>query len=867
VSRRSKAWLLALVPLALAASPAPAPALEIPPGGAKLEVLDAAGQPDSRAGAHPDRLVSSIQLAPGGSEEEAKEIVIDLSPGFGGGLADFPSCPRQAFSAASGSEQPCPTDSQVGVLRAKFSQEGAPHEEAIPVFNVEPGPNEAAVFGGILVVPVAFVASVRPDQGLSLRVSDIASFPVQLEAIVAEFWGVPADHQEAPTAPREPLLTTPTRCDGSAVGATVTLRTWQQPQRSTSVAVDSGHPLGGCAEIPFDASASIALDNPVADAPTGARVDLVVPQNADPDGRAASQIQEARISLPEGMTVSPAGAAGLGVCSDAQLGLGTEADARCPASSRVGSVELASPGLARPLQGAIYLGEGHPGDRFRIFLVAAGPGSTLKLVQSLRPDPRTGRLTTELRQMPQVSFERMTLRFDGGPRALLATPLSCGPAVSNVRLTPYSGGPAIERSATVAIGRRGGAPCTGLPPFAPSFSGGASDVRAKHQTSFTTTVHREDGEQLPERLLVTFPAGVSATLAAVTPCPAALAQAAACPASSRIGEALSELGPGTEPARLQGDVYLTGPYRGAPFGVALAFGGRLGPFDLGTLVVRGALRMDASSGRVAIATDPLPRVVEGIAVRFQTIQLRIDRPDFIRNPTSCRPATVAATITAAGGAVSRSSVPFSTRGCVLLPFRPAFAMALSGGSRQRREGKPGLRISMRMPAADANLRGAEFALPGAIGFDASALREICSRQAALAGNCPAGSRVGYGEARTPLVAGRLKGALYVVQPHGTRNPDLWASLSAGGLEVTMRMETGQSHGRLVTRMQGLPDVPLESFAVGIAGGRRGVLSLKRGFCAGDAAAAPSSPLRLEGQNGALRHARVALDTGVWCGGE
>ncbi len=863
----SVAWLGSAMLLVLCLTgPATAGAFEIVPGGTTIETLNAAGGAESKAGGHPDRLVTGFRFSNGGgSPEGTKDLVVDLPPGLSGNPNAVPFCPRQIFGETLYGPE-CPPDSQVGVMRLG-SAEG--ESSATPLFSVEPGSNELALFGAALFIPLKFVASLRSsDQGLSVRLGDVPQVNgVMFDEGEVELWGVPADHQEGTSIPRRPLLTTPTRCDGGPLSVTVNVRTWQQPDRWLSDSESTGYPLSGCGELPFDPRIDFGLGNPVADAPTGARIDLTIPQNDDPGGRAASQTREAGILLPEGMTISPGGAEGLGFCGDAQFGLGAAGEPACPALSRVGSVEMAAPQFAKPLVGGVYLGQEHPGDRFRLFMVARGGGAEAKLAGSLHPDPETGRLTANLTDLPQTAFERISLKFDGGPGALLATPAACGPAATAATFTPYSGNAPVTRTGSVGIAGAAGAPCAGPPPFAPAFSGGGTRLGAGRTTALAATIRRSDGEQLPERLTIALPAGMSAALGSVDPCGGAAAGNGACSASSRIGAVLAELGPGANPVRLEGSAYLTGPYRRAPFGVALAFPAKVGPFDLGTLVVRGALRVDPLSGAVTIETDPLPRVVGGIAVRFQTIALEIDRPGFLRNPTSCAPESLDATVSSSAGAVSRTASPFRAQGCVSLPFHPAFAMALTNPSQFHAHGRPGLRISARMPAGGANLRTAEIGLPPLLRFDSSGLREICARRAAGAGNCPKGSQVGTGHARAPLLGVPLKGPLYIVQPRDAGTPDLWADLKGGGVRMALRTETSESHGRVATKLRELPDFPLASFAMSLAAGEHGVLSLKPGVCAGGKVRRPLTPIALEGQNGALRRDRIRLSAPGRCGDE
>ncbi len=850
---RAVRLLLVLLAILLAAPSMAGADLVFAPQNTTMAVLDAAGHPDNRAGAHPDRLVQSFEFEDtGGAPEHAKDMVIELPPGFAGDLSGTPFCPRAMIADYSGE---CPLESQVGSLSGS------------PLFNIEPGPDEAASFAiKTFLGPVRAIGRLRPtDQGLSLHLSNIKySYFSQLDEGTIELWGVPADHQEGTSIPRRPFLTTPTRCDSTPLAVTMRMRTWERQDRWTAITVDSGQPQVGCGELRFGPQLGFSLDSPVADAPTGVRIELTSPANEDPDGLATAQLRDASIVLPQGMTLSPGAAERLRSCSDAQLGLGTAAAPSCPASSRVGTAELVVGSLSKPVTGRVYLGQEQSGDRFRLFIAASAPGSEIKFVASLRTNAATGRLTTQLSDLPQVPLERMTLRFTGGRDALLATPLACGPAPASAEFTPYSGGPTAAWAGAVAVTGIAGAPCAGPAPFAPSFSGGSTNARAGRATAFTATVRRQDGEQLPARLSIALPAGVSAALGTVRTCPAAAAARAACPAASRVGTALGELGPGTSPARIGGDIYLTGPYRRAPFGIAIGFKAALGPFDLGTFVVRGAIRVDPLSGRVTVETDPLPTSFEGLPIRFQTLALDLDRPGFMRNPTSCAPTRVAATLRAASGALARPSTPFLLRGCIDLPFRPAFSMALTDRGELHRDGKPGLRISARVPAGDANLRMVEIAFPKLLKFGA-ALRQICARREATEGNCPKGSRVGTAAARSPLLDAPMRGSIYAVQPRGTGSPDLWTRLAGSGLEVSLKSETTAKDGRAVTRLVDLPDFPLATLRMKFASGEQGMLKLEGDPCASRGGLV--APMRIAGQNEARTEIRAGVAVPANCGRE
>ena len=498
--------------------------------GTPLEVLDSAGNPDILAGSHPDRLVTKL-AAPetGGVTETTRDLIIDFPPGMGGDSASVPVCTRRTFDSIGGFEAPpCPAESMVGALVIVREEK----TEKLPVYSLEPAPGEVAAFGlGIATLRLKFSGHLRAtDFGLSMRLEGLPQEQPEeggktLESYF-EFWGVPADHQgeiilkegetpaEAaarPRPPRGPFLTLPTKC-GAPLEMSVRERTWERSGEWRGSTVSTGLPLIGCQNLPFAPQVGLQLESPVADTPTGVDLDLTFPQNNDPDGLASSQVRNARLQLPAGVGLSLGAAARITACTDAQLRLGSEAPATCPSSAKVGTTEFEAPQLSRPLVGNVYLGEEHPGDRFRVFVVVGSGEFEGKFVGTMSADPLTGRLTTTLSEMPQIPLSALRMHFDGGPRALLVAPSRCGPATVDRHRHP------LQRHRPGELLRQRRRRCPSRAPV--RYPGpvrtltGSGDVGplGGHATSFSAVIGRRDGEQSTERFSSPFPSGISAAL-------------------------------------------------------------------------------------------------------------------------------------------------------------------------------------------------------------------------------------------------------------------------------------------------------------------------------------------------------------------
>ncbi len=354
------------------------------------------------------------------------------------------------------------------------------------------------------------------------------------------------------------------------------------------------------------------------------------------------------------------------------------------------------------------------------------------------------------------------------------------------------------------------------------------------------------------------PSGLSASLGGVEPCPPL---AAGCPPASRVGSVAASVGSGPVPATLRGDVYLTGPQVFSPFGLLISMPAAIGPFDLGTIEMRAGLRVGPRSGRVTIVSGPLPSLVEGVEVRLRRLELDLDRPGLLRNPTSCGDASAAGRLESQAGAQATAGASLPVVGCRRLGFRPRARARLVGSGPLRRGSRVRLDLGLRLRRADANLRALRVALPRSLRLGSGGLGRICSRADALAGRCPPGSRVGWAAARSPLLGRRLKGPVYVVRPRGPGRPDLALSLSAEGVEVQVRGRTRLSHGRLIAALAGLPDMPLSALRLRLGARGSGPVRLREGPCGRHGLLAS---VALSSQAGSRRRLRLRVATRPRC---
>jgi hypothetical protein len=522
----------------------------------------------------------------------------------------------------------------------------------------------------------------------------------------------------------------------------------------------------------------------------------------------------------------------------------------CPDASRLGDAEIETPLLdPPPLKGSIYLAspQQNPfGSLLAIYLVVEGHGLVVKLAGKVIPDPQTGRLTAVFDENPQVTFEDLRLHFDGGAYAPLKTPSSCGKYATTSVLTPwsapYTGPPATPRDEYEIAQGPNGAPCGGAQPNAPSFEAGTTAPLAGQYRPFIVNLKREEGTQQFASLSVSPPPGLVAKLAGTQPCSdAALAAAAAktgaqeqaspsCPAASEVGTVYTQAGAGPSPFNAPGKAYISGPYKGAPISLAVITPAVAGPFDLGTIVVRAALQVDPKTAQVKAVSDPIPTILQGIPLDIRSVSLRLDRPDFTLNPTSCDPTSVDGTLLSSLGSTASLQSRFQLAECGQLKFKPQLSLSLKGGT--KRGQYPALTAVLKARPGDANISAASVALPHSEFLAQNHIGTVCTRVQFAASACPARSVYGKVSVTTPLLDYPLSGPVYL-RSSDNKLPDLVLDLK-GPDSQPIRFEaagrTDSVNGGIRNSFDFVPDVPFTKLVLQLQGGKKGLLENSRNIC-------------------------------------
>ena len=537
-----------------------------------------------------------------------------------------------------------------------------------------------------------------------------------------------------------------------------------------------------------------------------------------------------------------------------------------------GSIYLAQQGNAGPGQGANPFGS-----LLALYLVVEGNGVSIKLAGKVAADPLTGRLTVTFDDSPQLPFSELRLSFLGGSRALLVTPAACGAYEAQSALTPWNGAPAITESSSleIAAGPNGGAgpngasgPNGGACPsgqFSPSFTAGTANPQAGGFSSFSLTFSRQDGEQRFGAIAVRMPPGLLGVLRNVALCPEPQASLGACPPASQIGTATVAAGPGPdplylpEPGRPANAVYLTGPHAGAPFGLSIVVPAIAGPFGLGSIVMRARIDVDPHTAQLTVTSDPgvdgIPIIKQGIPLDIRTVNVTLDRADFMFNPTNCTPLTVAGTVSAVGGASAAVSSPFASVNCASLSFKPKLsALTLARTSRANGAYLHVKVVSGPTHPGQANIGKVKVDLPKQLPARLTTLRKACAASVfeANPATCPATSVVGTATVSTPILAHPLAGPAYLVSHAGLAFPDLVIVLQGEGIRLDLEGQTSIKRGVTSSTFRSIPDVPIAALDLVLPTGPHSLLTVslpakaKRGLCRQKL----NMPIAITAQNGA-----------------
>jgi hypothetical protein len=710
-----------------------------------------------------------------------------------------------------------------------------------------------------------------PQRGLSC-IDDRANIPLSCQGD-----GVASSMEPAP------FLTMPSNCSTTEPTAIAWADSWEEPGRY--VRAQSTLPaMAYCERASFQPEITVHPTTLLAGQPVGVNVSIEIPQVEYASSVAATPpLRDATVTLPQGISINPSVGNGLQACEPTgpagidmptglsasgapllpdEIGSGEEqgpdgepqlARGHCPKGSIIGTALANTPLLAHPIEGHVYMARpecGNEGERacteedavdgklYRLYIELAsnneerGEGVLLKLQASVQANPATGQLTVRLSESPQLPISELSLRLFGGPSALLANPATCGSATTNSVLEPWSAPytrAADPSSYYNVVG------CTTPTPLDPVLTAGSIDADAGAFSPFTLTVTRGEGEQSLAGIQLHAPPGLSAMLSSVPLCQEAAASTGKCSEASRVGSSLVATGAGSRPLYMSGNVYLTGPYEDAPFGLSIVTDATAGPLNLGQIVIRARIDINPQTAAMTIVSDPLPQIVLGIPLHIQGVTLDIDRPDFTFNPTNCNQLQINATIAGAQGASATESNPYAVGDCKGLIFKPS--LKASTNAHTSYANGASLDMKLTLPRAQqgtqANLARIKLTLPKRLASRLTTLQGACA-DAVFQTNpaaCPKTSIVGTARAQTPMLSGELAGPVYLLAHGRHAFPSPLVVLEGDGVRLDLAGSTAIAGGGSSSiAFEAIPDMPIDSFELYLPQGQHSVLGATTGLC-------------------------------------
>jgi hypothetical protein len=883
------------------AAAAPSASALLLPGasGFAAEAWADGGTPASQAGSHPYALDLSLGLDQSGGGQDLKSASLTLPPGLllnpanAGGILCSPTAfqtPRTTpFPADSESGESCPDQAQVGTIEVSTGLGGG-KTGTFGLFNLAPKAGYAARFGAApFGQPLAFEMSIRADVPGANMVLEATEVPqaLQLEEMSLSLWGVPwdASHNyqrgdclneaepsfgwgrcsagEPLSNPPRAFLTLPSYC-GAPLAFEAKASSWQGGTERKSA--QGLTPLQGCAGLEFNELQSGQLSVKKASSASGYayRFYNEDTEQTNPRGRIQALAKKVTVALPAGVTLNPSVGAGLGTCSQVQLAQETAFNAPgsgCPSSSKIGTFIVGLPYFEKRLRGSIYLASPRQnpfGSLLAVYLVAksADRGMLFRIPGRLDPDGE-GTITATFDNLPQLPYNDLEVNFRSGQRAPLISPPHCGNAKSTLILSPWATevpDKAITTDSPIEAGSEAGpCPAAGTPPFSPGALTGGVNSNVGSYTPYYVKLSRRDTEQEITSYSLVLPKGITGKLAGVPFCPEADIEAArrnggvseenhpSCPAASQVGRTYTGYGVGDALTYAPGRVYLAGPYHGAPLSLVTVNAATVGPFDLGTIVIRSAFQVDQRTAQLQIdssASDPIPHIIEGVPLHLREVRIYMDRFQFTHNPSSCEASQLTSRLTGSGAtfsnpaddSVASVSKHFQLLNCLTLGFKPKLGLRLRGTS--RRGGFPSLRATFASRGAkDSNLKRIEVEMPHSLFLAQNHIRTVCTKPQFQAERCPKGSVYGKAAAKTLLFDTPLRGNVYL-RSSDTKLPDLVADLHSGAIRIVVEGRIGPGkHGGILTFFDDLPDAPIDFFKMTLGGGRHGLLQNSVNICA------------------------------------
>jgi hypothetical protein len=244
------------------------------------------------------------------------------------------------------------------------------------------------------------------------------------------------------------------------------------------------------------------------------------------------------------------------------------------------------------------------------------------------------------------------------------------------------------------------------------------------------------------------------------------------------------------------------------------------------------VEVNPRTAQVAIVTDPLPQIIDGVPTQIHLASATIDRPKFLFNPTDCQATATTGSVEGARpvasttGATTTAALSdrFEVGGCHELAFKPSVSVSAAGHG-TKADGT-GVFFKIAYPknslGNEAWLGAAKLDIPKQLASRSETLQQACTARVfeANPAACPKASVIGHAIVHTQVLPVALTGPVYFVSYGSAKFPDVVMVLQGDNVTIDATGETFISHKTGITSVTfpEIPADPVESIEVSLPAG-------------------------------------------------
>jgi hypothetical protein len=847
------------------------------------------GALNSNAGQHPDM---TLTVTRNDRTDNLKTLVFKLPNGFAGSAAAVPTC-SGITSASLGT---CSNTNKLGSAAVLVGDGPTTISMTSSIYNV--ATDSSAQTAKLAIVTPANVGPFSLGNVISYAIMTLDNTTnfrlVSTTDLQQSILGIPVDYRSVAItlngmAGATPFLTNPSNVCASPLTFNSSITSAGNPNGTSSAATTPVTVTGSSAAQslncltnvqPFSPTISVSPTTLATAQPTG--LNLTISQSQTAATTQQSTIKKITVTMPAGVELNPGFASSVTACPTATITSDIAAATNsCNAvATKIADVTVTTPLLPTNVAGQVYLEAAGttPATRYRVVMYLSMPGGLMIVRGGVdlngssaggvagatgSVNTGTGQLVATFDNLPDVPYSSLSLNFNSAT-PLFVNPDTTGTQTFNASFQPWSANSTNPATATGSYitNYNGTVGSTGTDPWSPTFSQTISSTVANAHPDLTLTVNRPEKSQQLSTVKFALPSGLTGAPAAVPTCTQALADAANCPASSRIGTVSTTVGsalvatPSAGLASLSGNLYNTVAPSSSLAKLTAVVPVVLGPFNLGSMALPVDVTMRPGTDADPYGLDAsvtLPSRYEGVKIRYRSLVVTINGvapgngANFLTNPSSCVAKTTTATMTSALANVATGTQSYTVTGCGSGFVTPPTISVASNPAPVPAQSPMGLTANVTSATGNPTMKQIRITMPQGVSLNAAVANNgagtTCSTANINADNCGAATSYGTVSMTTPLIAGTFTGNIYLESPTTTGSPDERfrvamivalpgqkliirgvirvngdSTVTAGGLGAT---DTGT--GVVTANFDNLPDLSFNTFNVSFNTGARAVM--------------------------------------------